>query len=457
MTENLMEEYDNMKLSARFLGWGSIAALGEFLDAFAIVAWSVALVYLDPYYKIPTVLAGLVPAIFGYSWATTAFGGGHISDLIGRKRLYMWDLIIFIIGSALMVISSFMNYNIVVLIGGYALVGIGVGLDIPASEALVAEISPRRHRGKMMSLVNIWWYIGPITALLIALVSPTNLVGFQILFTFAIGFAILTMILRLLLIESPRYLALKGEVQKLDKELEEALGVSKKNVVPAPVEKLRNYKWKDLFMPGLAGFTIFIMFMNVLWAVPASTFGIYLPYIAADIGKTGFVGGVVMDLIWFLTSIAGILVYWIYADKPNKTVNRKNMFIVSSIMVAIGFVMFGIIPLKDGIVGVLGVAIVGFFQGFGMWPIIWLWGTERFPTSIRAAGRGFLSGTDRYVNYSWTFAFPAILLVLGLRYVAYILAIMAIVMAISAVFFAPKGGESQSLEQIESEISSSRK
>ena len=40
MSTNLMEEYDNMKLSARFIGWGSIASLGEFLDAFAIVAWS---------------------------------------------------------------------------------------------------------------------------------------------------------------------------------------------------------------------------------------------------------------------------------------------------------------------------------------------------------------------------------------------------------------------------------
>lgn len=452
MTETLMKEFDNMKLSGKFIGWGSIASLGEFLDAFAIVAWSVALVYLDPYYKIPTVLAGLVPAIFGYAWATTAVGGGHISDLIGRKRLYMWDLIIFIIGSALMVISSFMHYNIYVLIGGYALVGIGVGLDIPASEALVAEISPRRHRGKMMSLVNIWWYIGPITALLIALVSPANLLGFQILFSFAIGFALLTMFLRLLLIESPRYLALKGDVQKLDKELENALGITNKNIGAGQAEKLRNYKWKDLFMPGLAGFTIFIMFMNFLWAVPASTFGVYLPYIAADIGKTGFVGGVIMDLIWFLTSIAGILVYWLYADKPNKSFNRRNMFIASSIMVAIGFVMFGIIPLKDGIAGVLGVAIVGFFQGFGMWPIIWVWGTERFPTSIRAAGRGFLSGSDRYVNYSWTLAFPAILVLLGLKDVAYTLAAMAIVMAISAVFFAPKSGESESLEQIESEI-----
>lgn len=447
-----MEDYDNMKLDAKFIGWGSIAALGEFLDAYAIVAWSIVLVYIDPFYRIPTVLAGFVPAIFGYTWATTAFGGGHISDLVGRKKLYLWDLLIYIIGGIFMIVSALIHYNIILLIVGYGLIGIGVGLDIPASEALVAEISPRKHRGKMMSLVNIWWYIGPITVLLIALVSPTNLIGFETIFGFAIGFAILTMLLRVFLIESPRYLALKGEVQQLNKELEDRLKISAKDIVPSQTEKLQKYKWKDLFMPGLAGFTIFIMFMNFLWAIPASTFGIYLPYIAADIGKVGFIGGVIMDLIWFLTSIVGILVYWVYTDKPNKNFNRKNMFILSSIMVALGFVMFGVIPLKDGIIGVLGVSIVGFFQGFGMWPIIWVWGTERFPTSIRAAGRGFLSGSDRYVNYSWTLAFPAILIAIGLKYVAYILALMAIVMAVAAVFFAPKGGESQSLEDIENEL-----
>lgn len=456
MAENMMDKYDNMKLSPKFVAWGSIAALGEFLDAYAIVAWSVALVYLDPYYKIPTVLAGLVPAIFGYAWATTAFGGGHISDLIGRKRLYMWDLLIMIIGSMLMVVSSFMSYNIFVLIAGYALIGIGVGLDIPASEALIAEISPRKHRGKMMSLANIWWYIGPITALIIALVTPANITGFRILFIFPICFAIFTMALRLLLIESPRYLALKGQVQKLNNEFNRVLGEKQQTMAATQQDELRTYKWKDLFMPGLAGFTIFIMFMNILWAIPASTFGIYLPYIASDIGQVGFIGGVVMDLIWFLTSIAGILLYWLYTDKAGKSINRKTMFIASSILVAIGFIMFGIIPLKDGTIGVLGIGIVGFFQGFGMWPIIWVWGTERFPTSIRAAGRGFLSGTDRYVNYSWTLALPAILIVLGLRFTAFTLAAMAIIMAIAAAFYAPKGGESQSLEEIEKELSASR-
>jgi hypothetical protein len=286
---------------------------------------------------------------------------------------------------------------------------------------------------------------------MIALVTPSNLTGFRILFIFPIGFAILTMALRVLLIESPRYLALKGEVKKLNSELDRVLGIPQ-NTVSAQGPSEHTYKWKDLFMPGMVGFTVFIMFMNILWAIPASTFGIYLPYIASDIGKVGFVGAVEMDLLWFLTSIAGILIYWLYADKPGKDINRKSMFIVSSILVAAGFVMFGVIPLKDGAIGVLGIAIVGFFQGFGMWPIIWVWGTERFPTSIRAAGRGFLSGTDRYVNYSWTFALPAILIFLGLKYVAFSLAVMAIIMAISAVFFAPKGGESQSLEEIEHSI-----
>ncbi len=447
-----MSEFDDMKLSPKFVGWGSIAALGEFLDAYAIVAWSIVLVYIDPYYKIPTVLAGFIPAVFGYAWATTAFGGGHVSDLIGRKRLYKWDLVIFIVGALLMIISSFLSYNIFVLIAGYALIGIGVGLDIPSSEAFIAEISPRKHRGKMMSLANIWWYIGPITALMIALVVPNNLIGFRVLFIFPIGFAILTMVLRLLLIESPRYLALKNEVKKLNDELSKVVEEKKQTRVLSQQDEPRTYKWKDLFMPGLAGFTIFIMFMNMLWAIPASTFGIYLPYIADDIGRVGFIGGVIMDLIWFLTSIAGILVYWLYADKPGKSINRKSMFIVSSILVAVGFVMFGIIPLNDGIIGILGIAIVGFFQGFGMWPIIWVWGTERFPTSIRSAGRGFLSGTDRYVNYSWTLALPAILIAIGLKYVAYILAVMAIIMAVAAVFFAPKGGESESLENIEKDL-----
>jgi len=449
MAENVLQKYDEGGLSGRLIGWGCIAALGEFLDAYSIVAFSVALVYIDPYYKIPSFLVGLVPAIFGYTWATTALFGGHISDFVGRKYLYMWDMLVMILGSLLMVISSFM-YSQVLLILGYAIVGIGVGLDIPASEALLAEIAPRRHRGKMMSLANIWWYIGPITALVIALLTPANIVGFRVLFIFGIAFAIFTLIMRQLLIESPRFLLLKGEIKKLNEEL--GVAASSNPGVEGQSDQPRVYKWTDLFMPGLVGFTIYIMAMNILWAIPASTFGIYLPYITKDIGGAGFVGAVVTDLIWFLSSIVGLLLYWTYADKPNSIVNRKYMFILSCVMVAIGFVLFGTIPLNNGALGVFSVALIGFFQGFAMWPIIWVWGTEKFPTSIRAAGRGFLSGTDRYANYSWTFVLPIILAAIGLRTVAFILAAMEVVMAIVSIFYAPTGTESKSLEALEKEI-----
>ncbi|MEM3191679.1 MAG: MFS transporter [Candidatus Micrarchaeia archaeon] len=449
-----LRNYDNQKFGWKFLGWGSIAALGEYIDAFAIVAFSVALVYITPLYHIPAILVGLVPAIFGYTWATTALGGGHISDFIGRKTLYKWDLVIVIIGSFLMVLSSYLHYNLVLLMLGYGMLGVGVGLDIPSSEALIAELSPRKHRGKMMTLANIWWYIGPMSALLIALFSPANVVGFERLFIFLIGFAILTYILRMLLIESPRYLLLKNQVDLFNKEIRRTLEIKEgTNTKEDASDMYHKYKWKDLFMPSLVGFTIYIMLMNMLWAIPASTFGIYLPYIAKDIGGVGFKGAVETDMLWFLTSIVGLLLSWLYVDKPGTTFNRKNMFILSGVMVGIGFILFGVIPLSSPVLGLLSVAIIGFFQGFGMWPIIWIWGTERFPTAIRAAGRGFLSGTDRYVNYSWTLALPAILIVLGLRNVAFILASMAIIMAVVSVFFAPKKGESESLEDIENSIS----
>ncbi|MEM3829965.1 MAG: MFS transporter, partial [Conexivisphaerales archaeon] len=449
--------YDNQKFEWKFLGWGSIVALGEYIDAFAIVAFSAALVYVTPLYHIPAILVGLVPAIFGYTWITIALGGGHISDSIGWKTLYKWDPVIVIIGSFLMVLSPYLNYDLVLLMFGYGMVGVGVGLDIPASEALIAELSPRKHRRKMMTLASIWWYIGPMSALLIALFSPVNVVGFERLFIFLIEFAIFTYILRMLLVESPRYLLLRNQVHLFNKEIKRTHGVKEGiNTKEDASGMYHKYKWKDLFMPSLVGFTIYIMLMNIFWAVRASTFSIYQPYIAKGIGGVGFRGAGERDMLWFLTSIVGLLLSWLYVDKPGTTFNRKNLFILSGVIVGIGFILFGVIPLTRPVLGLLSVAIIGFFQGFGMWPIIWIWGTERFPTAVRAAGPGFLSETDRYVNYSWTLALPAILIVLGLRNVAFVLASVAIIMAVASVLFAPKKKESESLEDIENLLSTWR-
>src|SRR5437763_3209670 len=95
------------------------------------------------------------------------------------------------------------------LFAGYIIVALAVGADVPTSWSLIAEFAPQRARGKMMGLTNIFWYIGPIVTLLLALaLAPLGLLGIRLVFLQLAIVAAVTWWLRRGIVESPRYLAM---------------------------------------------------------------------------------------------------------------------------------------------------------------------------------------------------------------------------------------------------------
>ena len=86
---------------------------------------------------------------------------GRLSDMIGRKRVYIWGLLIFTLGSGLAGIAP----NLTALIMARILQGMGVGLVHGNQMAIMASIFPAEERGKAlgfhMTLVGTALIIGP--------------------------------------------------------------------------------------------------------------------------------------------------------------------------------------------------------------------------------------------------------------------------------------------------------
>jgi EmrB/QacA subfamily drug resistance transporter len=105
------------------------------------------------------------------AWVTTAFLitttiatplFGKLSDIYGRKRLFMLAIVIFVIGSALCGLATSM-YE---LAGFRALQGIGAGGIMPLALAVIADIIPPRQRaryqGYMMAVFASASVLGPV-------------------------------------------------------------------------------------------------------------------------------------------------------------------------------------------------------------------------------------------------------------------------------------------------------
>jgi EmrB/QacA subfamily drug resistance transporter len=105
-----------------------------------------------------------------YTWVSTAYLltstvmvpiYGKLSDLFGRKPIFLFGVVVFLLGSALSGASQSMDQ----LIAFRALQGIGAGALMPIAIAIIGDLFTPRERGKWQGLTGAVWgfsaIIGP--------------------------------------------------------------------------------------------------------------------------------------------------------------------------------------------------------------------------------------------------------------------------------------------------------
>jgi EmrB/QacA subfamily drug resistance transporter len=145
----------------------------QIIVAFAGIMLATLLSALDQ-----TIVATALPEIAGdlrgfddLSWVVTAYLlsttvtvplYGKLSDLYGRRRLFVVSISIFLAGSALCGLAE----SIGELIAFRALQGIGAGGLIPLSQAAIADLFTPRERGRYQGYVGAMWataaVLGPL-------------------------------------------------------------------------------------------------------------------------------------------------------------------------------------------------------------------------------------------------------------------------------------------------------
>jgi EmrB/QacA subfamily drug resistance transporter len=119
---------------------------------------------------VATALPKIVSDLNGFehlSWVVTAYLVtstvtvplyGKLSDLYGRRRLFLVAITVFLIGSALCGAAQTMGQ----LIAFRALQGVGAGGLIPLSQAAIADLFPPRERGRYQAYISGMWAIAAV-------------------------------------------------------------------------------------------------------------------------------------------------------------------------------------------------------------------------------------------------------------------------------------------------------
>lgn len=211
---------------------------GPFIDGYALTVIGIALLTAKPALHLTDIEIGLVGAA---SLVGVFVGGlvfGYVTDLIGRKVMYVADLVVLAVAS----VGSAFAPNAWWLIALRFIAGVAIGADYPIATALLAEYLPRRHRGRLLGLALVFWTVGAAAAYAVGfLLRDLGPDTWRWLLASPALFAVITLLLRFGTPESARWLLSKGRVEEANAAIKKSTALSTTSAIfptnglPAPL------------------------------------------------------------------------------------------------------------------------------------------------------------------------------------------------------------------------------
>lgn len=386
-----------------------IGGLGYLFDAWDVTlnGFLTPLVGLE--FGLSTADRGWVATANLIGMAIGAIVFGSIADRLGRKKVFTVTLLIFAIFSLFGAFSP--NYTMFLILRFIA--GFGLGGCIPVDYALVGEFSPRRIRGRVLTLLDLFWPIGATFAGLASLAVLDVQGNWRLMLAMMVIPALLVFWIRRGMPESPIYLAQVGreaEAREIIDELVRRTGATPEPYVILPKQyspesngalktAMRQFTtlWTHLPKITLVAWTLFISIMVLYYSALS-----WMPTLLRNAGMTqqaSFAGSTLMNV----AGIFGAIVSAILVEK----LGRKLILGIAAPLAGMSLVAFGF-SINDTAVALVLLCVFGFFI-LATIPVLYAYVAELYPTQIRASGFAWASSMSRTATGVAPILFSAIL------------------------------------------------
>ncbi|XP_062038296.1 synaptic vesicle 2-related protein [Lepus europaeus] len=381
-----------------------LTGLAWMADAMEMMILSILAPQLHCEWRLPSWQVALLTSVVFVGMMSSSTLWGNISDQYGRKTglkiSVLWTLYYGILSAFAPV------YSWILVLRG--LVGFGIG-GVPQSVTLYAEFLPIKARAKCILLIEVFWAIGTVFEVILAVFVMPSL-GWRWLLILSAVPLLLFAVLCFWLPESARYDVLSGNQEKAIATLKR---IATENGAPMPLGKLilsrqaDRGKMRDLFTPHFRWTTLLLWF---IWFSNAfSYYGLVL--LTTELFQAGDVCSIssrkkavevkcslaceylseedYMDLLWTtLSEFPGVLVTLWIIDRLGRKKTMALCFVVFSFCSLLLFICVG----RNVLTLLLFIARAFISGGF---QAAYVYTPEVYPTATRALGLGTCSGMAR--------------------------------------------------------------
>jgi MFS family permease len=169
-----------------------------------------------------TVQAAAIGTVYLLGEVVGALVFGRLSDKLGRRNLFMWTLAVYLVGTGLSAFAFKGGGGLVYFYATRVIAGMGIGGEYLAVNSAIDEMMPARYRGRTDIWIHGSYWLGSIIGTLAAFQLLNSLpadTGWLVGFLVGPVLAIVILLVRRDLPESPRWLLTHGRVQEAEESM----------------------------------------------------------------------------------------------------------------------------------------------------------------------------------------------------------------------------------------------
>ena len=441
------DSLDDAKINRFQLKIMFVSGMGFFTDAYDLFVIGIVVALLKPEWSLSTGQVSWLNSATLLASAVGAIVFGRIADILGRKKIYGYEVLILAFGA----IASAFAPNYTFLLVSRVILGIGIGGDYPVSATIMSEYSGKQTRGRMVGLVfamqGAGLIVGPLVASILLGSGVSNNLTWRILLGLGAIPGLAVFYLRRQIHETPRFAAAGGAHEEAAAAIGAATGSA-----PAPRSAVESKARNPQSVLG--GFMILARSRRMLlWLI--GTAGCWALLDFCYYGNTistpeilkllnphaSLLHNTLVQLgIFVVFAVPGYIVAILLLDKTG----RRSIQILGFGMMALMFLLIGLIPSVTTVAlqFVLLYGISYFFTQFGPNTTTFIYPAEIFPVEVRTTGHGISAGAGKMGAFAGAFLFPDMLAsslgVRGAEIVAGVVAAAGMLLTI-ALLPEPKG------------------